>query len=130
MTTHLTFGWGTLRSMRRGLSIGDATLLLALGGEDQLHEFLHEGGVVVPGPGGDEVAVDDGAVDVLGPALFGIERALGDGGDGPAADDTRRADDLDAVADDGHRLVGFEEVSGDPQQLLVIPEIFGCAAAG
>src|SRR4051812_46065735 len=83
-------------------SVGDPASLLALVGLDQFHELLHERRIVVPRPRGDEIPVDDHRpVDILRPALLGIEGALGDRRDGPAADHTGGADDLDPLADDG-----------------------------
>ena len=51
-------------------------------GLQHLDEFAEQRRIVVPGAGGDEVAIDDDLlVDIRGAPLFGVERAFGYGGD-------------------------------------------------
>src|SRR5262245_41161455 len=85
----------------------------AAGRVEQLHELPHERRVVVPCPRADQVAVDNHRpVDIGGPALLGVQGALGDRGDGAALDYAGGADDLDPVTDNGHRLAGLKEMPG------------------
>ena len=84
----------------------------------------------MPGPGGDQVAIDHRRLIHVGcAALLDIEGALGDRRKRPAADAAGRGENLDAVTERGHRLTGLEEMPSEPQQVLVIAEILRGPAA-
>src|SRR5260370_1150996 len=56
-------------------------------GVQHLHEFPEERPIVVPCPRGDQVTVHDHRpIDIAGPALLGVQGALGDRRDRAAAD--------------------------------------------
>lgn len=97
---------------------------------EQLEEFAHHGGVVVPGSAADQVVVDDNRlVDIGAAPLRDIEGTLGDGGQGSAGKATRRGGDFDTVADGADWLAGVEEVLRHGLQVEIVADVFGGSSA-
>jgi hypothetical protein len=92
-----------------------------------LDELFHKRSVVVPGARRHQVPIHHHLLlDVLATTLFTVECSLGNRRHATTLDDTGSAKDFYPVTHGGNWLFGVEDVPHDPDQILVVAEVFRC----